>query len=123
MFFFVWYLYNCCKTTYIKVVIFICTIWWAGLDFGTARVVKTIQRDCFCLLRKVAPDHLSHRPLLFESNLLSIKKTMAFLNTISFFGGQGWIRTNVDSRRQIYSLVPLTTRPPTRITTNDYYNS
>ena len=29
------------------------------------------------------------------------------------FGGQGWIRTIVDSRRQIYSLVPLTTRPLT----------
>ncbi len=33
---------------------------------------------------------------------------------ISFTGcGQGRIRTFVDSRRQIYSLLPLTTRPPT----------
>ena len=30
-------------------------------------------------------------------------------------GGQGWIRTIVRSRGQIYSLVPLTTRPPTHV--------
>jgi hypothetical protein len=29
-------------------------------------------------------------------------------------GGQGWIRTSVRSRGQIYSLLPLTTRPPVR---------
>lgn len=29
--------------------------------------------------------------------------------------GQGWIRTTVDSRRQIYSLLPLATRPPTHV--------
>ena len=28
-------------------------------------------------------------------------------------GGQGWIRTSVHLREQIYSLPPLTTRPPT----------
>jgi hypothetical protein len=27
-------------------------------------------------------------------------------------GGQGWIRTSVRLRGQIYSLLPLTTRPP-----------
>src|SRR5262249_47478588 len=30
-------------------------------------------------------------------------------------GGGGWIRTNEDVRRQIYSLLPLTTRQPLRI--------
>lgn len=30
-----------------------------------------------------------------------------------FYGGQGWIRTTVVSRRQIYSLLPLATRAPT----------
>ena len=30
-------------------------------------------------------------------------------------GGQGWIRTTVVSRRQIYSLLPLATRAPTHI--------
>ena len=30
-------------------------------------------------------------------------------------GGQGWIRTTVHSREQIYSLSPLATRPPTHI--------
>jgi hypothetical protein len=28
------------------------------------------------------------------------------------FGGQGWIRTSVRLHGQIYSLLPLTTRPP-----------
>ena len=32
-----------------------------------------------------------------------------------FNGGQGWIRTTVPSREQIYSLSPLATRPPTHI--------
>src|SRR3974377_266901 len=31
-------------------------------------------------------------------------------------GGRGWIRTSVRSRGQIYSLLPLTTRPPFRPT-------
>lgn len=29
-------------------------------------------------------------------------------------GGQGWIRTSVRKTGQIYSLLPLTTRPPVR---------
>ena len=32
-----------------------------------------------------------------------------------FLFGQGWIRTTVLSREQIYSLSPLATRPPTHI--------
>ncbi|VXC64167.1 hypothetical protein SPHINGOAX6_30247 [Sphingomonas sp. AX6] len=28
------------------------------------------------------------------------------------YGGQGWIRTSVRLHGQIYSLLPLTTRPP-----------
>ena len=34
--------------------------------------------------------------------------------------GQGWIRTTVDSRRQIYSLLPLATRAPTQISCPSY---
>ena len=30
-------------------------------------------------------------------------------------GGQGWIRTSVRLRGQIYSLLPLTTRPPVQM--------
>src|SRR5690606_16765604 len=33
---------------------------------------------------------------------------------LSKAGGRGWIRTSVRSRGQIYSLLPLTTRPPFR---------
>ena len=33
-------------------------------------------------------------------------------------GGQGWIRTSVRLRGQIYSLLPLTTRPPVRTRRN-----
>ena len=39
------------------------------------------------------------------------KKSSRFL--LRIYGGQGWIRTTVDSRRQIYSLLPLATRAPT----------
>ena len=35
-------------------------------------------------------------------------------------GGEGWIRTSVLVRGQIYSLLPLTTRPPLRQRTMDY---
>ena len=38
-----------------------------------------------------------------------------FLNGVFKNGGQGWIRTTVVSRRQIYSLLPLATRAPTLI--------
>ena len=38
---------------------------------------------------------------------------LAFTSTM-FFGGEGWIRTIVLIRGQIYSLLPLTTRPPLR---------
>ena len=47
---------------------------------------------------------------LFESIVYIQKKHSK--NCVKF-GGQGWIRTIVRSRGQIYSLVPLTTRPPT----------
>lgn len=39
---------------------------------------------------------------------------------LSFFSGQGRIRTSVHSREQIYSLPPLTTRPPTQNLVFDY---
>ena len=35
-------------------------------------------------------------------------------------GGEGWIRTSVLVRGQIYSLLPLTTRPPLLWRTSDY---
>ena len=35
------------------------------------------------------------------------------------YGGGGRIRTYVDVRRQIYSLLPLTTRPPLRLTISE----
>ena len=44
---------------------------------------------------------------------ITIKKSSRFLLRIKI--GQGWIRTTVDSRRQIYSLLPLATRPPTHV--------
>ena len=44
---------------------------------------------------------------------ITIKKSSRFLLRIKI--GQGWIRTTVDSRRQIYSLLPLATRPPTHL--------
>ena len=35
--------------------------------------------------------------------------------TLIEIGGQGWIRTIVDERQQIYSLPPLATRTPTQM--------
>jgi hypothetical protein len=36
-----------------------------------------------------------------------------YARSVSFYGGGGgWIRTSVLVRGQIYSLLPLTTRPP-----------
>ena len=48
------------------------------------------------------------------------QNTLGFLRFLGLFGddvrkgggGQGWIRTSVRLRGQIYSLLPLTTRPP-----------
>ena len=50
----------------------------ARSGIAKGRVVKTIQRDCFCLLRTVAPAHRSHRPLLFDSTYFSKKKEWYF---------------------------------------------
>ena len=46
----------------------------------------------------------------FYSKKIDIPKGISI-----FYGGQGWIRTTVLSREQIYSLPPLATRPPTHI--------
>ena len=48
-----------------------------------------------------------------KKNLPHEKIPLAKRDYIS--GGQGWIRTTVLSREQIYSLSPLATRPPTHI--------
>ena len=46
-------------------------------------------------------------------NMSAFVKTMArHFCPIGKNGGEGWIRTSVRSRGQIYSLLPLTTRPP-----------
>ena len=41
-----------------------------------------------------------------------VSMTVAKFNLIHYAGGEGWIRTIVLVRGQIYSLLPLTTRPP-----------
>ena len=46
-------------------------------------------------------------------HLLFYKKKKRPYGLFIFYGGQGWIRTTVVSRRQIYSLFPLATRAPT----------
>ena len=43
-----------------------------------------------------------------------------YANSNSDAGGEGWIRTSVLVRGQIYSLLPLTTRPPLLRRTADY---
>ena len=59
--------------------------------------------------------------IVFSQQKNTIHFWMIFVSICSIssnryvIGGQGWIRTIVRSRGQIYSLVPLTTRPPTHI--------
>ncbi len=57
----------------------------------------------------------SHPPFLRHNKNGGLKSDLHFVN-----GGQGWIRTTVDSRRQIYSLLPLATRAPTQISCPSY---
>src|SRR3954471_23837446 len=47
---------------------------------------------------------------MWESNLGTCWHRMA-----TDCGGEGWIRTSVRLRGQIYSLLPLTTRPPLQV--------
>ena len=42
-------------------------------------------------------------------------KRIKFNDLMALIGGQGWIRTSVRKTGQIYSLLPLTTRPPVHI--------
>lgn len=49
----------------------------------------------------------------FSSTYLQQNKKGSNKSYFLFYGGQGWIRTTVVSRRQIYSLLPLATRAPT----------
>ena len=68
---------------------------------------------------------LSYTRLMFRlntSNLQSLKHMNSIHSYLSNkqphlirHGGGGRIRTYVDVRRQIYSLLPLTTRPPLRL--------
>ena len=67
--------------------------------------IRTV--DLAGMSRTLSPTELlSH--LLF---ILLLKTPYGVFNS----GGQGWIRTTVPSREQIYSLSPLATRPPTHI--------
>ena len=52
------------------------------------------------------------RPHTDSQKRLEIKEKSAFIRRYPRTGGRGKIRTFVDISRQIYSLLPLTTRPP-----------
>lgn len=51
-----------------------------------------------------------------------IKKEMISKYHLFFYGGQGWIRTTVVVKRQIYSLLPLATRAPTHVIFYSIFN-
>jgi len=55
-------------------------------------------------------------------NGIQLSRLLAELRLQNQFiaGGEGWIRTSVLVRGQIYSLLPLTTRPPLLWRTSDY---
>src|SRR4029077_21129666 len=68
-------------------------------------------------LDRTAPRHGQSLRLRFSS-----AHHIQALCKIHFAGGEGWIRTSVLVRGQIYSLLPLTTRPPLR-RTSEYSTS
>ena len=49
---------------------------------------------------------------LYEPRTDQLRSTRNKADHQSVTGGEGWIRTSVLVRGQIYSLLPLTTRPP-----------
>ena len=49
---------------------------------------------------------------LYEPRTVLLYLPQLLLFSAIFAGGEGWIRTSVLVRGQIYSLLPLTTRPP-----------
>lgn len=72
---------------------------------------QPINRAQGSALGSLVPNHKTW----FSSNPLHKKRR---LSSSFKSGGQGWIRTTVVSRRQIYSLFPLATRAPTLIFLN-----
>ena len=59
----------------------------------------------------------SFSTILYRNGLISVRDEADFRGapgnvSAKYDGGEGWIRTSVRLRGQIYSLLPLTTRPP-----------
>ena len=52
--------------------------------------------------------------VVFMAEIRDFKRPLA-VSSEWVIGGQGWIRTSVRKTGQIYSLLPLTTRPPVHI--------
>ena len=50
--------------------------------------------------------------LAWKAKVLPLYEPRTTPERFFFAGGEGWIRTSVLVRGQIYSLLPLTTRPP-----------
>ena len=61
----------------------------------------------------VSPDEIGYI-LMTHAHSDHTGALSTFLKKYSI-GGQGWIRTSVAVKRQIYSLFPLTTRAPTHL--------
>ena len=74
-----------------------CHVFRCDSQIFTAIDQKSMEGRTTTVVRN-APEHTKKDPIKESLN-----------------GGQGWIRTTVVSRRQIYSLLPLATRAPTHI--------
>ena len=63
---------------------------------------------------KVLPLNYSRKAYLMPWHVAQTHQAAEHAATVDqeAFGGEGWIRTSVGVNRQIYSLLPLTTRPP-----------
>ena len=81
-------------------------------NFQLSSIKKLVQNN----FSDVSPQLLTLNPFKKTSLIIKTVNLLIFQQIYGFyFGGQGWIRTIVPFREQIYSLPPLATRPPTHI--------
>ncbi len=85
-----------------------------GAGEGSRTLVLSLEGCCTTVV--LHPHRVSDPPDCVHCSKKDIKKApfRSYHN-----GGKGWIRTTVLRRGQIYSLLPLTTRPPFHIHKNN----
>src|SRR4051812_10315811 len=92
-----------------------------GLDTAVGAMLKPLSTTvCFFFLHcpaleretGIEPASLAWKARVLPLNYSRLTPGTAHLEPHRTLGGGGWIRTSVRVSGQIYSLLPLTTRPP-----------